>query len=156
MTAEALLAHYAAGEQDFRGVDLEGADLAGAELALANLKDANLKRATLAGAHLEGASLAYANLTGATLKRARLKGAHLKGANLEEANLKGVAFAGVRFAPAKPSVVRLGGRVPGRGVIRPDDAVRARVGGGHDQPVPLATGDGGRRPSTGRLRPASG
>jgi len=171
MTAEALLAHYAAGERDFRGVNLEGADLAGADLALATLANANLKSANLEGTNLEGASLAFANLTGAileaahlidanlvgaTLKGARLKGAHLAGANLEEANLKSVESDGVRFAAAKPSIVRLGGKVRGRGVIRPDDAIRARVGGGHDRPVSRVTGDGGRRRAAGRLRPVSG
>jgi len=166
MTAAALLARYAAGERDFRGVNLESAGLAGAELALANLKramleGANLEGASLAyanltGATLEGANLADANLVGATLKGARLKGAHLAGASLEGANLKGVEFDGVKLADAKPSIVRLGGRVPGRGVIRPDDAIRARVGGGHDRPVSRATGDGGRRRAAGRLQPVSG
>jgi len=41
MTAETLLAHYAAGERDFRGVHLKGANLAGADLAFVSLRDAN-------------------------------------------------------------------------------------------------------------------
>lgn len=47
MTAEELLAAYAAGERDFSRVDLFGAYLYNANLHGANLFGANLDRATI-------------------------------------------------------------------------------------------------------------
>ena len=47
MTAEELLAAYAAGERDFSGANLQGADLSGADLYKANLSGANLRGANL-------------------------------------------------------------------------------------------------------------
>jgi hypothetical protein len=70
MTAQELLAAYAAGERNFVGADLSGADLSGA-----NLSKANLSKARLSGADLSGADIREANLDGANLKGANLKGA---------------------------------------------------------------------------------
>jgi uncharacterized protein YjbI with pentapeptide repeats len=46
MTAQALLAAYAAGERNFIGADLSGADLSGANLSGADLREANLDGVT--------------------------------------------------------------------------------------------------------------
>jgi uncharacterized protein YjbI with pentapeptide repeats len=81
MDASELLERYAAGERNFRGVDLAGADLSHADLHSANLFDANLRRA-----NLSAANLSKANLRDACLNYADLKGANLRGANLSNAS----------------------------------------------------------------------
>jgi hypothetical protein len=88
-----FLADYAAGERDFRGIDLSRVNLAGAFLYRAYLegailKDANLEGADLDGAYLAGADLSRANLYCAILAETNLEGAILKDANLEGANLR--------------------------------------------------------------------
>lgn len=71
MTAEELLAAYAAGERDFRGANLSFADLEGADLSFAELSDAYLNGANLSGANLYGADLEGADLRDAYLSSAR-------------------------------------------------------------------------------------
>jgi len=73
-----------------------------------------------------------------------LKGADLADAGLPDAHLKGAKLAGAKLVDAKPSIVRLGGKVRGRSITRSNDAIRARLGGGYDRPVPLAPGEGGQ------------
>jgi uncharacterized protein YjbI with pentapeptide repeats len=46
MTAQELLAAYAAGERNFSGADLNNADLSGADLREADIRGANLDGAT--------------------------------------------------------------------------------------------------------------
>jgi len=75
---------------------------------------------------------------------ASLKGANLADAGLTDATLKGAKLAGAKLVDAKPRIVRLGGKVRGRSIVRADDAMRARVGGGHNRPMPLAPGEGGQ------------
>jgi hypothetical protein len=94
-----LLADYAAGKRDFRGVDLAGANLAGAYLAGANFTDADLACATLWDANLEGANLEGATLWDANLIGAILAGANLAGANLAGADLEGADLAGATGLP---------------------------------------------------------
>ena len=52
MTAEELLAAYAAGERDFSGADLSGANLEGADLRKARLNSTNRMKAERGGAIL--------------------------------------------------------------------------------------------------------
>jgi hypothetical protein len=88
MTAEELLAAYAAGERNFSGADLSGADLSGADL-----RGADLSRANLSHANLFKANLFKANLSGADLKGANLDGANLKGAiGVQLANMPGYSL----------------------------------------------------------------
>ena len=110
LTAQQLKDAYAAGERNFReievlreslyrranleGANLIGANLKGANLIGANLDGANLIGATLKGATLEGANLKGANLIGATLEGATLDGANLIGATLDGANLIGATLEG--------------------------------------------------------------
>ena len=94
MTRDELLSRYAAGERDFRRVNLRGVDLSEAILTEANLAGACLARASLVRvnlteANLTGANLFRANLTKATLFYANLSYANLSGANLYEASLVG-------------------------------------------------------------------
>lgn len=49
ITESELLRRYAAGERDFKGVDLKDADLSGAELGRADLSGLNLKSVVLHG-----------------------------------------------------------------------------------------------------------
>jgi GTP-binding protein len=86
MTAEELLAAYAAGERNFSGADLIGANLIGANLIGANLIGANFSGADLRDANLNKADLSGANLDGANLSGANLSGANLSGADLSGAN----------------------------------------------------------------------
>lgn len=109
MAPEQLLNQYAAGERDFRGlnlsyqilssVDLSGADLSEAKLDRtvlegANLTKVNLSKADLTGSNLRRAELIWANLRGANLQGANLRGADLQGADLQGANLTGADFGG--------------------------------------------------------------
>jgi hypothetical protein len=99
MAADEVLRRYAAGERDFRGVnlrdeiltwaDLSGADLSGADLSGANLNWANLSRVNLTAADLSRADLAWANLKAANLSGADLSNAHFSGADLSGANWSG-------------------------------------------------------------------
>lgn len=99
MTADEVLTRYAAGERNFREVnltdeilswaDLRGADLSGADLSGANLNWANLSRANLTAADLSRADLAWANLKAANLSRANLSGADFSGADLSQAKWSG-------------------------------------------------------------------
>ena len=56
MTAQELLAAYAADERNFSGADLSGANLRYARLSGANLSGANLHRAALSRTDLTGAN----------------------------------------------------------------------------------------------------
>ena len=55
MTAQELLAAYAAGERNFSGADLSGANLSKASLSGANFSGADLLDVSLSGANLNGA-----------------------------------------------------------------------------------------------------
>ncbi|MCS6815312.1 MAG: pentapeptide repeat-containing protein [Cyanobacteria bacterium] len=92
MTSEDLLRRYAAGERDFRGIELQGANLEGANLQGANLQQAVLCLSNLSQSNLTDADLSYANLVGADLMhvcadRARFTGAKILGADLRGSSL---------------------------------------------------------------------
>jgi uncharacterized protein YjbI with pentapeptide repeats len=102
MTAQELLAAYAAGERNFRQADLSGADLGHANLSGAKFYEANLREAVLIGANLSGADLSFAKLHNADLWEANLEGANLWEANLSgavlgRANLRNTYLEGVDF-----------------------------------------------------------
>jgi uncharacterized protein YjbI with pentapeptide repeats len=101
--SQVLLQRYAAGERDFRnvnlkgenlnranlsGIDLSGADLSGANLYSANLELAELASINLQGSNLQEARLFKANLQQANLSNANLKSSYLVAANLQKANLQ--------------------------------------------------------------------
>lgn len=86
--SQILLQRYAAGERNFRNVNLRGENLKRASLSGIDLSGADLSGANLYGANLELAELASINLEGANLQEARLFKANLQQANLSKANLK--------------------------------------------------------------------
>ena len=97
MTAQELLAAYAAGERNFSGALLSGANLSGADLSGADFSGADLYGANLIGANLSGANLMLANLMLANLMLANLSFAEVSGALFCYANLVGVDRQGVFF-----------------------------------------------------------
>jgi len=94
MTAQELLAKYAAGERNFVEADLSEADLSGAKLSKAILSGAYLSGANLSGVDLSGADLSDADLGGANLSNANLSYVNLNGANLSDVNLSGANLTG--------------------------------------------------------------
>jgi uncharacterized protein YjbI with pentapeptide repeats len=113
MTPDQLLQRYAAGERNFRGVnlsdeiliwaDLRGADLRGANLRGANLNWANFSRVNLIGADLRGADLAWANLSNADLRWANLSEANFSAANLSDADWSGAIMPDGTILPLENS-----------------------------------------------------
>lgn len=97
---EQFLKRYAAGERNFRGINLSRADLTLEGLNHANLKEADLSGAILNGVDLIGADLTKANLSGAKLLGADLSGAVLAEANLSDALLSGAILVGTRLTKA--------------------------------------------------------
>ncbi|MEH2240309.1 pentapeptide repeat-containing protein [Nostoc sp.] len=107
ITAEELLARYADGERDFRGIELIQSaeepqdnmiDLQKAILRDINLRGAYLRQADLSEADLTGADLFGVSLESAWLKRAIVRDANLYSANLHwcslhEADLRGTNLA---------------------------------------------------------------
>ncbi|MEH2012479.1 pentapeptide repeat-containing protein [Nostoc sp.] len=103
ITAEELLARYADGERDFRGIeliqsegvpldssiDLEGAILRDINLRGAYLRQTDLCRADLTGADLFGVSLESAWLKHAIIRNANLHSVNLSSCDLTEADLRG-------------------------------------------------------------------
>lgn len=103
ITAEELLARYADGERDFRGIeliqsegvpldssiDLEGAILRDINLRKAYLRQTDLCRADLTGADLFGVSLESAWLKHAIIRNANLYSVNLSLCDLTEADLRG-------------------------------------------------------------------
>lgn len=82
MTSEELLKRYAAGERDFRKVEIWNA----------NLIKADLREVNLSGAELRGACLIAANLSEANLDGIRLEGSDLTSASLYKASLRGAGL----------------------------------------------------------------
>lgn len=95
MYAKELLSRYAAGQRDFRNLNLiaanlrnlnlSGADLRGTNLAKANLSNTNLSHANLADTVLIGANLVKTNLTQANLTNVDLGEVDLSAAILRNA-----------------------------------------------------------------------
>jgi uncharacterized protein YjbI with pentapeptide repeats len=103
MTLEAaLIAKYAEGILDFRGlnlaesnfsnIDLSGINLSQANLSVANFSSANLSKADLTNAQLNVARLSGANLTDAILNGCSLNVANLVRADLSRAQLCGASL----------------------------------------------------------------
>ncbi|MBN3873856.1 pentapeptide repeat-containing protein [Nostoc sp. JL33] len=112
ITAEELLARYADGERDFRGIELiqsEGVpldssiDLEGAILRDINLRGAYLRQADLCRADLTGADLFGVSLEGAWLKRAIVRDANLYSANLSWCDLTEADLGGTNLAQMNAS-----------------------------------------------------
>jgi uncharacterized protein YjbI with pentapeptide repeats len=106
MTAEELLARYAKGQRDFRGVILRGADLRQADLSFAVFQGADLTAANLGGANLFRSDLSRACLCEARLARvngqqANFEWADLRRAMIYQANLHSATLASATLSPAR-------------------------------------------------------
>ncbi|MBW4550384.1 MAG: pentapeptide repeat-containing protein [Aphanocapsa sp. GSE-SYN-MK-11-07L] len=108
LTAEELLERYAAGERDFRKVNLREACLSGANLCGINLSRARLSDADLSGINLSEAKLSDADLSRTNLERANLVGARSNRSDLSRANLRGANLerAELRLANLKSADFR--------------------------------------------------
>ena len=109
--ADELLKHYAAGERDFRGVNLSEHILSGVDLRGADLSEATLQRTVLEAANLTRVNLSGADLTGVILRRADLIRANLVKANLRGANLRGADLSGADLRGADLTGADLGGAI---------------------------------------------
>jgi isoamylase len=98
MDAAEVVARYAAGERDFRGVSLHQAALAWANLSGADFAEADLREADLSQADLRHTNFRRANLRGVNLQGANLQGANLLGADLQDAALQQANLAMARLA----------------------------------------------------------
>ncbi len=93
-----MLAAYAAGRTNFRGVELPGVDLAWSVLSDVDFSRANLSGANFSGAELcrvkfcDGADLTFANFSRADLDQVDVSGANLEGANLESTRFSNLTF----------------------------------------------------------------
>ena len=103
MTAEEFLKRYAAGERDFRDLDLQGIcvqdkRLSGLILSGANLRKADFAHSVFTKSDLSGANLRYARLSEACFMEASLEAADLRNVNFLQTlfyktNLKGANFS---------------------------------------------------------------
>lgn len=93
LSAEELLARYAAGERDFSSFNLQKVSLVGADLRGTIFHQSDLRGADLSSADLRGSSL-----SGAALCRTRFDGADLSCADCVEANFSRASFSGARMA----------------------------------------------------------
>lgn len=94
---DVILKKYAAGERNFREIDLSQCDLRSINLKGADLSYADLSEAILNNANLRGTDLSYANLSSANLTQADLRGTSLFGVDLRDAILKEVRLAGADY-----------------------------------------------------------
>lgn len=95
-----LAQKYAAGERNFRRLDLRNQNLADLNLVGANLSHSNLSGSNLRGTNLSGANLSNANLSNAQLVNTDLSKANLTKVNLSGANIKGTKLSGARLRGA--------------------------------------------------------
>lgn len=101
MNRDEICERYAAGERNFRGLDLAGINLSQFNLAGADLSQSNLSGARLNGACLHKALLKGANLQNADLQSADLVDADLSGANLTNADLRAAFLWRTNLTSAK-------------------------------------------------------
>lgn len=117
VSSQVVLEGYAAGERDFRGLDIEdpedAAPLRGALLADVDLRD------TFLVVDFGGATLHRARFAGANAKTCSFAGADLSGADFSNAALDGTTFAGADLNGARFDGAHLQGHVL-RGSERPD------------------------------------
>ncbi len=111
MAPEQLLNQYAAGERNFRGLNLSYQILSKVDLMRADFTGAKLDHTVLEGANLTRVNFSKANLAGANLRRADLIWANLQGANLQGANLRGADLSGADLGGADLSGADLGGAI---------------------------------------------
>ncbi len=108
VTKEALLQRYAAGERDFRGIELpentdlshailEGANFDESWLGIVNFQGADLQNVSLLNCHLKITDFRNADLRGAILTGSSIEAARFFGARLENANFVGVSFYGIEL-----------------------------------------------------------
>lgn len=100
MDAKELLARYASGERNFRGLWLSGADLSYAKLSGADLAGARLVGARLVGAEMAGAILSGTELSEANFMDAELSGADFCSAYFSEAHLDNADLSNANFTDA--------------------------------------------------------
>jgi uncharacterized protein YjbI with pentapeptide repeats len=111
MAPEQLLNQYAAGERNFRGLNLSYQILGAVDLMRADFSGAKLDHIVLEGANLTRVNFSKADLSGANLRRAELIWANLQGANLRGANLRGADLSGADLGGADLSGADLGGAI---------------------------------------------
>ncbi len=90
MKADEVLRRYAAGERDFRGVNLRGQSFKGKDLSGADFSEADIRGANFTNAYLKDAKFCgdRQNLRGVNLQGANLADASFIGVDLSEANLQ--------------------------------------------------------------------
>jgi serine/threonine protein kinase, bacterial len=88
ITKKELLAQYANGERDFRGIKLVNVNLSGVDLSEINFHGANLDWVDLSGANLSRSDLSNIRFSG-SLSKAILEGANLNNTYLYQVDLVG-------------------------------------------------------------------
>lgn len=125
ITAEELLQRYAAGERDFRrinlgaffvrppwliGVNLSNVDLGGVYIESGGLMNTNLRSANLERSHFTNTLFINTNLSNTNLRSANLDRANLTGANLSDANLSGANLSGANLTDANLANIQVNER----------------------------------------------
>jgi hypothetical protein len=116
MNTKELCSRYAAGQRDFRNLNLmaanfrnmnlSGINLSGANLTKANLTRTNLSYANLTDAILVGANLSEANFTRANLTNANLSHAIVTDTNFNQSYLRGATLPDDQPPTADKSVLK--------------------------------------------------
>ena len=103
-----ITARYAAGERNFRGLDLDGetldlrgSNLAGADFSesfiYADFRGANLERCVFERANVKTCDFRGANLRGASFREAAIDAAEFSGAEMTDASFDGASAQGHVF-----------------------------------------------------------
>ncbi len=82
-----LLSRYAAGQRDFRNLNLMAANMRNLNLSGINLSGTNLTKANLSGTNLSRTDLSNTVLTGTNLTNANLTQANLTNVDLKDVDL---------------------------------------------------------------------
>lgn len=132
MTREELLEHYAAGERDFRGIDLSRANLEEVCLEEINLEGADLRGTLFFRSNLIGAIFRNANLEGADLSMTVLDATDFRGANISYCSNMETSMIRANFRDAEQEGTTLGGYMyntilPDGRVVSAPDADRDRL-----------------------------
>jgi uncharacterized protein YjbI with pentapeptide repeats len=108
ISKDTFLQRYAAGERDFRGIELpENTDLSHANLegaifdeswlGIVNFQGADLRNVSLMNCHLKSSDFRNADMRGAILKGSSVEAAQFYGAKLEDASFVGIWFYGIEL-----------------------------------------------------------